>query len=114
MGTPSLEVKETRPLGLPPRTEEVCQDIVCGGFGCGLTDQDLVVSGVGTDEGVLCSPFVNIQAFHFGVQIERTAVGQNGLAALSDQSEGRGKGGGADGADEAGDSSDGELHFESG
>lgn len=55
-----------------------------------------------------------IQAFNFGVRIERTAVSQNGLAALSDQSEGRGKRGGADGADEAGDSSDGELHFECG
>lgn len=43
---------------------------------------------------------------------ERTAISQNGLAALSNQSEGRGKGGGADSADEAGNSSNGELHFE--
>ena len=113
MGTASLEVKETRPLGLPPRTEEVCQDIVCSGFGCGLTDQDLVVSGVGTDEGVLCSPLSVFRLSILG-RIEHTTVGQNGLAALSDQSEGRGKGGGADGADEAGDSSNGELHFECG
>jgi hypothetical protein len=82
-----------------------------------LTDQDLVVSGVGTDESVLWSPLLLFWLSIFecwGGRIERTAVGQNGLAALSNQSEGRGKGGGSDGADEAGDSSDGEFHFQSG
>ena len=87
------------------------------GLADGLTDQDLVVSGVGTDESVLWSPLLVFWLSIlecWGERIERTAVGQNGLAALSNQSEGRGKGGGADGADEAGDSSDGEFHFQCG
>lgn len=58
-----------------------------------LTDQNLMVGGVGTNVGVL-------------------TIGQDGLATLSNESEGVGKVGGADGADEGGDGGKGELHFE--
>lgn len=58
-----------------------------------LTDQDLMIGGVGTNVSVL-------------------AIGQEGIAALSNESEGVGKVGGADGADEGGDGGEGELHFE--
>lgn len=41
----------------------------------------------------------------------RTAIGQDRLAAISDEGESTGKTGGADGANEAGNGSEGELHF---
>jgi len=47
-----------------------------------LTDEDVVGGGVGTNEGVL-------------------AIGQDSLAALSNEGEGVGEAGSADGADEA-------------
>lgn len=58
-----------------------------------LTDQDLMVGGVGIDVSVL-------------------AIGQDGLATLSNESEGLGKAGSADGASEGSDGSEGELHFD--
>jgi hypothetical protein len=57
-----------------------------------LTDQDFMVGGVGIDVSVL-------------------AIGQDGLAALGNQSESVGKAGGADGAGEGGDGGERELHF---
>jgi len=41
-----------------------------------------------------------------------TAVGQDSLATISNEGESRGELGSSDGAGEAGNSSDGELHFE--
>lgn len=95
MGTPFWAVYETRPLGLPPRTRKSINirgwiEIIKGWM---LTDQDLMVGGVGIDVSVL-------------------AIGQDGLAALSNESEGVGKAGSADGASEGSDGSEGELHFD--
>lgn len=41
-----------------------------------------------------------------------TAVGQDSLATISNEGESRGELGSSDGAGKAGNSSDGELHFE--
>lgn len=58
-----------------------------------LTDQDLVIGGVGIDVSVL-------------------AIGQDGLATFGNQSEGVGKAGSADGAGKGGDGGERELHFD--
>lgn len=58
-----------------------------------LTDQDLMVGGVGIDVSIL-------------------AIGQDGLATLGNESEGVGKVGSADGASEGDDGGERELHFD--
>lgn len=58
-----------------------------------LTDQNLMVGGVGIDVSVL-------------------AIGQDGLAALGNESEGVGKAGSADGTSEGSDGGERELHFD--
>lgn len=47
-----------------------------------------------------------------GIDVSVLAIGQDGLATLSNESEGLGKAGSADGASEGSDGSEGELHFD--
>lgn len=49
-----------------------------------------------------------------GTNVEVLAIGQDGLATLSDEGEGVGKAGSADGADETSESSERELHCDCG
>lgn len=79
-------------MGLPPRTKRRVNFLEVRSILIGkLTDEDVVGGGVGTDVGAL-------------------TIGQDGLAALSDEGEGVGEAGSADGADETSESSERELH----
>lgn len=61
-------------------------------------------------EGI--SGFLSFNYFDEDMVESLTAVGQDSLATISNEGESRGELGSSDGAGKAGNSSDGELHFE--